>query len=408
MNKLQLRRYAKLLAKTGVGVKKGQWVIVTAQLDQPEFVEMVVEELYRAGAGKVTVEFDHQPLAKIRYQYEKTPSLAATAKWEIEKWELRKKELPAMLYLESEDPDGLKGIDQEKMTEVRAQRRMAVKSYRDEMDNRYQWCIAAVPGKAWAKKVFPTLSVPRAVESLWDAILAAARADGPDPVREWARHNDDLAKRCDYLNRLGLTSLEYKASNGTDFKVGLMDGSMFMGGGEEDLNGRYFNANIPSEEIFTTPKAGDCSGIVYATKPLSYQGELIENFSVRFQDGKVAEVRAEKNQELLEKLISIDEGAKMLGEIALIPNDSPINKAGILFYNTLFDENASCHLALGSGYTNCVRGYENMTHEQLIAKGVNDSLIHVDFMIGCKDLEITGVTKNGERVAIFQKGDWAF
>lgn len=409
MNKLQMRRYAKLLAKTGLNVKKGQWVIVQTQLDQPEFTEMVVEELYRAGAGKVTVEFSHQPLAKIHYKYAKEATLAKTEKWEIEKLELRKEELPAMLYIESEDPDGLKGVDQEKYTAVSSARRKVVKPYRDAMDNKYQWCIAAVPGKAWAKKVFPDAATANsAVEKLWDAILKAARADGADPVREWARHNDELAARCDKLSRLGLISLEYKSSNGTDFKVGLIPEGVFKGGGEETLSGNYYNPNIPSEEIFTTPKAGEAEGIVYSAKPLSYQGELIENFSVRFEGGKVVEVKAEKNQHLLEKMIGMDEGAKMLGECALIAYDSPINNSGILFYNTLFDENASCHLALGAGFNECVKGFEDMTKEQLREKGVNDSLIHVDFMIGAKDLDIVGVTKKGERVQIFKNGNWAF
>ena len=408
MNKLQLKRYAKLLAKTGINVKRGQWVIVNAGLDQPEFVEWTVEELYRAGAGKVTVEWSHQPLTKLKYKYEKAETLSNVPKWESERWELYTKELPAMLHIISDDPDGLAGIDQEKMRTVTIGRMKVIKPYRDEMENKYPWCIAAVPGKAWAKKVFPDLQVNRAVDTLWDAILKASRADGPDPVREWARHNDDLAKRCDYLNRLGLTALEYKASNGTDFRVGLLPDALFMGGGESDLKGRYYNPNIPSEEIFTSPRAGDADGIVYATKPLSYQGQLIENFSIRFEKGKVVEVKAEKNQELLEKMVSMDEGAAMLGECALIAYDSPINRLGILFYNTLFDENASCHLALGRGFGNCVRGYEDMTNEQLKEYGINDSMIHVDFMIGCKDLGITGITKSGERVAIFKDGNWAF
>ena len=408
MNKLQLHRYAKLLAKTGVNVKKGQWVIIQAELDQPEFVEMCVEELYRAGAGKVTVEWSHLPMQKLHYKYMKEERMKKFEKWEIEKLELRKEELPAMLYIESSDPDGLSGIDQEKFTAVRSARTKVTKPYRDAMENRYQWCIAAVPGKAWAKKVFPNLMVNSAMEKLWDCILAASRADGPDPVREWLRHNDELALRCDYLNRLKLVSLEYKSSNGTDFKVGLIPDSMFKGGGEETISGNYFNPNIPSEEIFISPKAGEAEGIVYSTKPLSYQGELIEDFSVRFEGGKVVEVKAKKNQHLLEKMISMDEGAKMLGECALIAYDSPINNQGILYYNTLFDENASCHLALGRGFNECVRGFENMSLEQLREKGINDSMIHVDFMIGSKDLEIVGVTKQGARVTIFKNGNWAF
>ena len=408
MNKLQLKRYAKLLAKVGVNVKKGQWVVIQAELDQPEFVEMCVEELYRAGAGKVTVEWSHLPLVQLHYKYQSTESLSKTQKWELEKLELKKNELPAMLYLDSEDPDGLKGIDQGKFTFVRTERTKVAKPYRDAMENKYQWCIAAVPGKAWAKKVFPHLSVNAAVEKLWDVILSASRADGPDPVREWSRHNDAMASRCDFLNRLGLVALEYNSSNGTNLKVGLIEGSLFLGGGEEDLQGRYFNPNIPTEEIFITPKAGDAEGIVYSTKPLSYQGEIIEDFSLRFEGGKVVEVNAKTNKDLLEKMISMDDGAKMLGECALIPYDSPINNSGILFYNTLFDENASCHLAIGRGFSNCVRGYERMTDEELKEKGVNDSLIHVDFMIGAKDTEVVGITKNGARVQIFKNGNWAF
>ena len=408
MNKLQLRRYAKLLAKTGVNVKKGQWVIVQAELDQPEFVEMVVEELYRAGAGKVTVEWSHQPLASLNYKYQDEKTLADVAKWEIEKWELRTKELPAMLYLESSDPDGLKGIDQEKFTSVRSARTKQFKPYRDEMENKYQWCIAAVPGKAWAKKVFPSLNVNQAVEKLWEVILQAARANGQDPVRAWADHNDEIARRCDYLNRLNLVELRYKSKNGTDLKVGLIEGSNFMGGGEESLKGRYFNPNSPSEEIFISPKCGEAEGIVFSTKPLSYQGEIIEDFSIRFVNGRAVEAKAKKNQHLLEKMIAMDEGAAMLGECAIIAYDSPINNQNILYYNTLFDENASCHLALGMGFSNCVRGYETMTKEALKEKGINDSLIHVDFMIGSKDLEIVGVTKRGDRVAILTDGNWAF
>ncbi len=408
MNKLQLRRYAKLLAKTGINVKKGQWVIVTAELDQPEFVEMVVEELYRAGAGLVTVEFSHQPLQKFHYKFAKEDILARTEKWEIERMEYRLKELPAMLYLQSADPDGLAGVDQEKFTRVRMARTKVSKPYRDKMEYKYQWCIAAVPGKAWAKKVFPNVMVNKAVEQLWDAILTASRADGPDPNRTWAMHNDELFKRCDYLNKLKLKSLEYHSSNGTDFKVGLLENGVFCGGAGIPWGGVSFNANIPTEEIYTSPKAGEAEGIVYSTKPLSYQGEVIDNFSVRFEGGKVVEVKAEKNQHLLEKMISMDEGARMLGECALIPYDSPINNMGILFYNTLFDENASCHLALGHGFGECLKGYEDMTNEEIRQKGVNDSMIHVDFMIGSKDMDIFGVTKNGERVQIFKNGNWNF
>lgn len=407
MNKTQLKRYAKLIARCGINVKDGQDVFVTAGLDQPEFVELVVEELYKAGAANVYVDWSHQPLAKLNNKYCTLEDLSKVTPWAEEKLKYMTEKLPARLFIDSDDPDGLNGMDIEKMSKAGIARSKVIKPYRDAIDNKHQWCIAAVPGVAWAKKVFPELSASKAVEKLWDTILSASRADGADPVKEWAKHNDDLARKCDYLNSLKLVSLEYKSSNGTDFKVGLIPGGVFCGGGESTLDGRYFNPNIPSEEVFTSPMKGVAEGIVYSTKPLSYQGQLIENFSVRFENGRAVEVKAEKGQELLEKMINMDENACMLGECALIPYDSPINNTGVLFFNTLFDENASCHLALGAGFTNCLAGYEDMTREEALAKGINDSTIHVDFMIGAEDLDIVGVTESGERIQIFKDGGWA-
>lgn len=407
MNKTQLKRYAKLIAKCGVNVQKGQDVLVTAGLDQPEFVEMVVEELYRAGAANVYVQWSHLPLSKLNIKYKSLEDLSSVSAWEEEKLKYMVEKLPCRVFIESEDPDGLSGVDVEKLSKSNMARSKVIKPYRNAIDNKHQWCIAAVPGRAWAKKVFPQLNVLQAVEKLWDVILSCARADGQDPVKDWARHNDDLGRKCDYLNSLNLRSLEYKSANGTNFKVGLIKGCNFMGGGENTMSGTYFNPNIPSEEIFTSPKAGEAEGIVYATKPLSYQGQLIENFSVRFENGRAVEVKAEKGQELLEKMIKMDDNACMLGECALISFNSPINNTGVLFYNTLFDENASCHLALGRGFTNCLADYEALTQEECHERGINDSIIHVDFMIGSEDMDIVGVTENGERVQIFKDGGWA-
>ena len=223
----------------------------------------------------------------------------------------------------------------------------------------------------------------------------------------WNEHNRELSERCAYLNGLKLKKLIYKSSNGTDLTVGLMPNGVFTGGAETTLSGRRFNPNIPSEEVFTTPKRGEAEGIVYATKPLSYQGQLIENFFVRFAGGKVVEVGAEKGEEVLKKMVSMDEGAACLGECALVPYDSPINNSGVLFYNTLFDENAACHLALGRGFSMCVRDYEKYSDEKLREMGVNDSMIHEDFMIGSRDLQIVGETEQGERVVLFENGNWA-
>lgn len=408
MKKSVLKKYAELIAKTGINVQKGQDVVIRCDLDQPEFVKMVTEYCYKFGARKVTIEWSYQPLAKVHNKYCSVKTLATIEKWEEEKLKHNSLTLPALIWLDSEDPDGLKGMNEKKSAEAQRIRYPLIKPYRDAMENKYQWCIAAVPGKKWAKKVFPNLSVSQAMEKLWEAILYTSRVD-ENPIEAWKKHNEDLLNRCNYLNSLNLKSLTYKASNGTDFTVGLIEKALFIGGGEETLGNKvYFNPNIPSEECFTTPKRGDIEGIVYSSKPLSYKGQLIENFWIKFENGKVVDVHAEKNEHVLREMVSMDEGATMLGEVALIPYDSPISNLNILFYNTLFDENASCHLALGMGFPNCIKDFEKYSLEEIRQMGVNDSMIHVDFMIGTKDLSIVGTTKEGKQVQIFKDGNWAF
>ena len=408
MRKTQLQRYAKLIVKTGLNVKKGQTVFIAAGLDQPDFVTMVVEECYKAGAAEVYVEWSHQPVDKLSSNYRSLESLSEMKPWVKAKWQFKADNLSCRLFIESEDPDGMSGVDQEKMSKARRALYPTLKPFRQAIENKHQWCIAAVPGKAWAKKVFPDLPEKKAVEEMWKVILYTSRADGRNPIQAWKQHNDDLSARCQYLNGLNLQYLQYKSANGTDFTVELNEDGVFCGGKEKTLKNRVFNPNIPSEEVFTTPKAGAAEGIVYSSKPLSYMGQLIENFSVRFEGGKAVEVKAEKGEELLKQMISMDEGAAKLGEVALIPYDSPISNSGVLFYNTLFDENASCHLAFGHGFNECLKGYENYTDEQCKQHGVNDSMIHVDFMIGTKDMSIVGVTRMGEKVQIFKDGNWAF
>ncbi len=407
MQKRKLRAYAKLIAKKGINIQKNQPVIIQAELDQPEFIEILVEECYKAGASSVDVLWSHQPLIKSDVRHQKIKVLSEVKDWEIEKMKHYEKTLPARIYILSEDPDGLSGIDIEKFSKSQQARRKVFKPFRDRMDNKYQWCIAAVPGVKWAKKLFPGLSKKQAIEKLWDAILKASRAD-EDPIEQWNNHNKDIADRCEYLNSLNLTSLKYHSKNGTNLTVGLIPNASFLGGGGKTISGVFYNANIPSEEVFISPKKGEAEGIVYSTKPLSYQGQLIDNFNLTFKNGKVVEYHAEKNEELLGKLLSMDENAGYLGECALVPYNSPINMSGILFYNTLFDENAACHLAFGAGFNDCINGYENMSLEQCIELGVNDSIIHEDFMIGSEDLSITGIDKDGKEIEIFKNGNWAF
>ena len=342
-----LKEYARLLVEKGINVQKKQDVIIRAGLDQIEFVEEVVKLCYKKGARKVTVEWQHQPLEKIQYKHCAEKVLSDIPEWEQKKYDYLADTLPAILYLESEDPNGLAGVDQKKVANVRKNRYPIVRAYRDKIENKYQWCIAGVPGKAWAKKVFPGVSANAAEKKLWEAILYTSRADKGDPVQAWEEHNADLKRRYTYLNSLKIKRLVYRASNGTNFSVGLIDGGRFAGGEERTLSGVPFNPNVPSEEVFTSPKAGDAEGVVYASRPLSYRGELIENFWLRFENGRVVEAHAEKNEELLKTMIAMDERSCMLGECALVPYDSPIRNSGITFLNTLYDENACCHCALG-------------------------------------------------------------
>lgn len=407
MDKKQLKKYARLIAEVGANVQKGQEVILRAEVENCDFAVLVAEECYKLGASKVTVEWRYSPLTKLNYKKRSLKTLSTVENWEIEKLKQREKTLPVLILIESDDPDGLKGVNQAKVAKARMAVSKITKPISDKMSEKYQWCIAAVPGKKWAKKVFPNDSTSVAVKKLWDAILYTSRVTD-DPVAAWNAHNADLLSRSERLNGMKLKYLCYSSSNGTSLKVGLNEKGIFMGGGEYTLGGVYYNPNIPTEEVFTSPKAGSADGIVYATKPLSYQGELIDNFWVRFENGKVIETGAEQNAELLEKLVHMDEGAAMLGECALVPFDSPINNSGILFYNTLFDENCCCHLALGRGFNNTIKGFENMTNEECKQAGINDSAIHVDFMIGTDDLEINGIDENGNTVPVFKNGNWAF
>ena len=408
MKQTILRKYAQLIARVGVNIQKGQDVLIFCGLDQPKFVQLLVDECYKAGARKVKVEFDYQPLKKLNVRHQTVTTLAKVEEWEKARLQHYVDTLPCRIMLDSDDPDGLKGINQAKMAKADRKRWPIVKPYWDEMENRHQWCIAAVPGAAWAKKLFPELPKGKAIEKLWEAILFTSRVT-EDPVAAWEAHDKDLADRCAYLNRLGIAELRYRGDNGTDLTVGMIPEAEFKGGGDRTKNsGVFFNPNIPTEECFISPMRGKAEGIVYATKPLSYNGELIENFWIRFENGKAVEVKAEKNQALLEQMIAMDEGAAYLGECALVPVNSPISESGLLFYNTLFDENAACHLALGMGFADTIRDYENKTLEECRAMGINDSMNHVDFMIGYEGLDIDAVTRDGRTVPIFRRGRWAF
>ena len=407
MKKSVLRAYARLIVRCGVNVQKGQDVLVYAGLDQPEFVQMVVEEAYKAKAREVIVQWSYQPLAKLHYRYQTVKHLGTVKEWEKARLQHYCDTIPARIHLSSADPDGLKGINMQKMAKARQMSYPITKPYHDQMDGKDQWCIAAVPGAAWAKKVFPGLRTSVAMEKLWEAILHTARVTD-DPIQAWAEHNADLQARCDYLNNLGIRQLHYTAANGTDFTVGMIPEAVFCGGGETSRQGIFFNPNIPTEECFISPMRGQAEGIVHSTMPLSYQGQLIENFWLRFEGGKVVETGAEKGAQLLDTMVHMDEGAAYLGECALVPQTSPINQTGLLFYNTLFDENAVCHLALGAGFADTIRDHHSKSLAECRALGINDSMIHVDFMIGCDTMDIDAICEDGKVVPVFRGGNWAF
>ena len=407
MKKTVLREYARLIVRCGVNVQKGQDVNIYADLDQPEFVKMVTEEAYKAKAREVIVFWNYQPLQKIHTRYQSVKTMGTVTEWQKARQQHFCDTLPCRIHLVSEDPDGLKGVNMEKMAKARQMSYPIIKPYADEREGKQQWCIAAVPGAAWAKKVFPGLPKGKAMEKLWEAILNASRMNG-DPIKAWEQHNADLKARCDYLNSLGIRSLHYTADNGTDLTVGMIPEAIFCGGGEVSKQGIFFNPNIPTEECFISPMKGQAEGIVYSTKPLSYQGQLIDNFFIRFENGKAVESGAEKGAELLNTMLSMDEGAAYLGECALVPQKSPICESGLLFYNTLFDENAACHLAMGMGFADTIRDHHSKTLEECRALGINDSMIHEDFMIGCDSMNIDAICADGSVVPVFRSGNWAF
>ena len=405
----RIKKYARLVAEVGVNVRKGEEVWINASLDQPEFVALVVEECYKLGAKSVSVNWNYPNLTKLHAKYQTVGQLGKVPSYRRAKLEYQVKVLPDIIHIVSDDPDALKGVNQSKLSKARQKSYPIIKPYREAMEDKYKWTIVGVPSLAWAKKVFPDLEDEEAVNALWDAILETSRVDDGDAVDNWNKHNAFMHEKQQKLISLDLRKLIYKSSNGTDFEVDLIPGTVWGAAQETLKDGRIFNPNIPTEEVFTSPMAGKCHGKLVASKPLSYNGELIEDFSLTFENGKVVSVYAKKNQKLLEEMVNMDEGAKMLGEVALVPFDSPINNTGILFYETLYDENAACHVALGAGFIMTLPQAKDkeLTTEEAKELGINDSMIHVDFMIGTRDLCITGVDANGKHIPIFVNGDWA-
>lgn len=407
MNQKIYEEYAKLAVEIGINLKEGQDVEITASTKCADFVKEIVKVCYADKARSVKVEWLNEEIDKLRWLYEDEKVMSEVLTWQEEKAKHRAETLPCKIYVDDADPDAYNGIDLKKYAAVRKARYSVLKKYSDMEDNRNQWVIVAIPSVKWAKKVFPALSDDEAVSKLWEAIIKTMRLDQKDPVQAWKDHIDDLQEKSNKLNEMNLDYLEYKSSNGTDLTLKLQPNHYWISARETNMLGNDFTANMPTEEVFTMPKRDGVDGVVVSTKPLSLQGQLVENFKVTFKDGKCDEVTAEKGQDVLENMLNMDENSRHLGEVALVPYDSPINQTGLLFSNTLFDENACCHLAFGEAFKNNIRGYENMSEEDFKEVGFNESINHVDFMIGSDDLDIVGVDHDGNRYQIFKNGVWA-
>ncbi len=404
----QLKNYAELIVRLGANVQKGQKVIVRIAVDQYEFAHLLVEECYKAGASRVTVDWDDAAKSRLDYTFADEEVLGTLLPWEFAKLEQMEKDLPCMIRILSDDPGAMEGIDSRKLAAVMQKRAAAAKPYNDRMMGRYHWVAAAVPSKGWAKKCFPDDTEEEAFSKLWDAILTTTRMNGPeDPLEAWNRHLGALKARTEWLNAQNFTSLVYKADNGTDFTVGLIPGGLWVSAVQmSGLTGAEYLPNMPTEEIFTTPYAGKAEGTLVSSKPLSWNGGIIDDFSITFEKGRAVSCHAEKGQDLLEFMLGMDEGAGMIGEVALVPFESPINECGFLFYNTLFDENAVCHVAVGRGFPEVLKDGEEISPEERKERGINDSMIHVDFMVGTRDLMIKGVRADGTETVIFENGTW--
>ena len=397
---------AEVAVKVGLGLAAGQELVMTASLDALPLARKITEQAYRAGASLVTTLYSDDEATLMRYRYAPDAAFDKAAKWLYDGMGAAFKSGAARLAIAGGNPALLSNEDPDKVG--RANRAVS-QAYRPALElitrHEINWTIVACATPAWAAQMFPDAAPEEAMAKLWDAIFATTRIDVEDPVGEWKRHDASLQKRAAYLNQKRYAALHYRGP-GSDFKLGLADDHVWMGGGTTAGNGQYCIPNMPTEEVFTTPHKDRADGTVTSTKPLSHQGTMIEGIQCRFENGRIVEARATRGQEVLQKLIDTDEGARRLGEVALVPHSSPIAHSGTTFLNTLFDENAASHIALGQAYTSCLKDGEKLTPDELAAKGANDSLIHVDWMIGSEKLDIDGVTASGSEEPLMRQGEW--
>lgn len=410
MNDFQrnLEKYAELAVKVGVNIQKGQTLVINTALDSAEFVRLVVKKAYEAGANNAIVNWNDDIVSRTKYD------LAPDEAFQ-EYPEFRAKEMidlaengAAFMSIVSSSPDLLKGVNPERIANFQKASGKALSTYRKYIQSdKVSWTVIAAPSQKWAEKVFPNEEPEISIQKLWNAIFKATRVDLDNPVEAWKKHDQTLHEKVNYLNAKRYKKLHYKAP-GTDLTIELPEKHLWVGAGSVNEKGYEFMANMPTEEVFTVPHKTGVNGTVASTKPLSYGGNLIDNFSVTFVNGRIVAVKAEEGEEILKRLVETDEGSHYLGEVALVPHNSPISQSNILFYNTLFDENASNHLAIGSAYAFCIEGGKKMSSEELAENGLNESITHVDFMIGSAEMDIDGINADGSKEPVFRKGDWAF
>lgn len=403
-----LKEYAQLTVKSGVNIQKGQIALINTDAHALDIARLVAEECWLAGAQDVILNISDERCTRLRYEHGELEVLGRVPQWMLDRIMDYPQYTACFIHIFGDDPDLLAGLPAEKIGKAIAARQKAMKPYREMMDKgENQWCIIAVPSPAWAAKVFPALPVGEAIDKLWEAIIVALRLDLPDPVGAWEQHRKSLGEHSRFLDNSGIRTLEIKSGIGTDLSVELAEGYRWQGGGDVRADGGiYYFPNMPTEEVFSMPHRDRVNGKVVASMPLSYQGNMIEGFSMTFKDGVVVDYTADKGYDTLTQMLSVDEGARRLGEVALVPYSSPIRRSGILFYNTLFDENASCHLAIGSAYADTMKGFFDLDKEERVRRGWNESATHVDFMFGTADLSIVGITDDGKRIAIFESGEW--
>ena len=403
----RIDNFAKLAVVTGINVQKGETMLIRADVEARDFVRRCVREAYKAGAKHVYVEYSDEITTREKYLSAPNEAFDEYPSWQSDKYTMIAKEGGSFLNIVSTDPDLMKGIDADKIGRFQKISAQYLKEWRSyTLTDRARWSIVAVPSVPWAKKVHPELSDEEAVNKLWEEILDCSRVTD-DPVSEWKDHVGNLKKKMAKLNELNFKELRYKSSK-TDLVIGMPEGHIWQGGSAQDPDNVEFCPNIPTEEVYCMPHKYKVDGIVYSTKPLIYAGSLIDNFWIKFKDGEIVDFDAETGKENLKNLINTDEGSKRLGEVALVPFDSPISNTDTVFLTTLFDENASCHLAIGSAYSSNIENGENLSEEEMDKAGMNSSITHVDFMIGSSDLDIVGIKQNGESFQIFKEGNWAF